>query len=316
MLRWRLISAGVIIAGVLALVWVDFRSGVPGAWLLPLYLVVVLLASEEVLSLLAAKGHRPLAWVVYLGNGAITLAAGLPILGELVAREVAGSSSLALRVSAEPLLALRTSVEPLGWSAVVLAVFAVLAFVGEMRRFEQPGKAIVNVALAIFAMVYVGVLGSFLLLLRLHDGNAWGMMALVSTLLITKMADTGAFAVGKSVGRTKMAPVLSPGKTWEGTIGGIVVAVATSWVFFRFGGPWIVGSGYVQPAVWAVVVYGVLLAVAGLTGDLAESLLKRDMERKDSSTWLPGLGGVLDVIDAVLVSAPVAWICWVSGLLG
>ena len=306
MLRWRLISSLVILAGLLALLWMDFRLvgfGVAGAWLLPLYLVVVLLASEEVLGLLAAKGHRPLAWVVYLGNAAITLAVGWPVLGEL-----ARSPSLTLQVSEEPLLALRAS--------VVLAAFAVLAFVAEMRRFEQPGKAIVNVALAIFALVYVGVLGSFLLLLRLHDGNAWGMMALVSTLLITKMADTGAFAVGKSLGRTKMAPVLSPGKTWEGTIGGVVVAVVTSWAFFRFGGPLIVGSGYLEPAVWAVVVYGVLLAAAGLTGDLAESLLKRDMERKDSSTWLPGLGGVLDVIDAVLVAGPVAWVCWVGGMMG
>jgi phosphatidate cytidylyltransferase len=64
------------------------------------------------------------------------------------------------------------------------------------------------------------------------------------------------------------------------------------------------------------VIYGVVLAIAGMLGDLAESMLKRDMERKDSSTWLPGLGGVLDIIDAVLFAGPVAWLCWVFGLVG
>ena len=66
----------------------------------------------------------------------------------------------------------------------------------------------------------------------------------------------------------------------------------------------------------ASLVYGLMLAVAGMHGDLAESLLKRDMQRKDSSTWLPGLGGVLDIIDSVLVAAPCAYLCWVVGLVG
>jgi phosphatidate cytidylyltransferase len=129
------------------------------------------------------------------------------------------------------------------------------------------------------------------------------------------MADVGAFAFGKNFGRTKMMPILSPAKTWEGALGGIATACLTSWVFFTYFAPQFVGSTY-QPPLWASLVYGLLLALAGMVGDLAESLLKRDMERKDSSSWLPGLGGVLDIIDAVLIAAPVAWLCWALGLVG
>jgi phosphatidate cytidylyltransferase len=190
-----------------------------------------------------------------------------------------------------------------------------LVFIGEMVRYERPGASIVNAALAIFTIVYVGLLISFWALLRLHLSPDWGMAALFSLLLITKMADTGAFAVGKRFGRHKLTPVLSPGKTWEGAIGGIVTACLTSWAFFHWGAPAIVGTSYVAP-LWAVLLYGLLLALAGLVGDLAESLLKRDMERKDSSTWLRGLGGVLDIIDAPLMAGPVAWLCWTLGLVG
>ena len=71
-----------------------------------------------------------------------------------------------------------------------------------------------------------------------------------------------------------------------------------------------------EPPLAGSLAYGLILAVAGMIGDLTESMLKRDMERKDSSTWLPGLGGVLDIIDAVLVAAPVSYLCWVAGLVG
>src|SRR5262249_23121064 len=111
-------------------------------------------------------------------------------------------------------------------------------------------------------------------------------------------------------------PVLSPGKTWEGAVGGIATACVTSWVFFRFATPAIAGSVSAAPSTPTALIYGAALALAGMIGDLAESLLKRDMERKDSSTWLRGLGGVLDIIDAPLVAGPVAWMFWQLGLMG
>ena len=185
-----------------------------------------------------------------------------------------------------------------------------------MQRYERPGKSLLGAALAIFALVYLGVLISFLPMLRLLHGNEWGLVAMLSVIVITKLADTGAYAFGRMFGRNKMTPILSPGKTWEGAAGGIAAACLTSWAWFQFAGAWLVGSGYIAPPLWASLVYGLVLAIAGMIGDLAESLLKRDSGRKDSSTWLPGLGGVLDIIDSLLVAGPCAYLCWVLGLVG
>jgi phosphatidate cytidylyltransferase len=302
-LRWRLISATLILAVLLTLLWLDFKLVLfetRGAWLLPILLIVSLLATEEVLSLLRAKGHRPVAWVLYLGNTLLPLAAGLPILFDLFGQAMPRDLRLG----------------PGSWPLVVLALLCVLVFVGEMARFRKSGTAIVDAALSIFTFVYIGVCLSFWALLRLLHDNAWGMTALFSLLLIVKMADTGAFAFGKRFGRHKLTPILSPGKTWEGAIGGIATACLTSWAFFEYGAPLLFQSSYTPPPPIASLAYGLLLALAGMVGDLAESLLKRDMGSKDSSTWLRGLGGVLDIIDAPLIAAPVAWLCWTLGLVG
>jgi phosphatidate cytidylyltransferase len=299
----RLCSAAVILVALFTLMWLDYRQvlfGTPGAWLLPLLLVVAVLGAEEVLSLLAAQQHRPVAAVVYAGCVLMPLVASWPIVLSVfgAAKSAAGSPQTVMYVT--PALGL-----------VVAAVF-----LGEMARYEKPGTAILNAALGIFAIVYLGVCLCFWVMLRLHRDNGVGMVALFSMLLIVKIADVGAFTFGKLFGRTKLTPVLSPGKTWEGAIGGVLTACVASWAFFGFAAPMIAGSGWVKPSLAAVLGYGVALALAGMIGDLAESLLKRDMQRKDSSTWLPGLGGVLDIIDAPLIAGPVAWLWWNFGLLG
>jgi phosphatidate cytidylyltransferase len=297
----RLLSAAVILSTLLTLMWLDYRQvlfGVSGAWLLPVLLVVSVLATEEVLSLLRAGGHDPRGCEVYVGSVLIPLAAGWSIVRGLLG------------------IAFGQHFAGLACVAAVLAILTAAVFIGEMRRYEKPGAAIVNAALAIFTLVYIGLCIGFWVPLRLFRGNEVGMAALFSMLLIVKTADTGAFVCGKSFGRHKMTPVLSPGKTWEGAIGGIAIACVTSWAFFQFAAPAMVGSSWKPPPVAATVVYGAVLALAGMVGDLAESLLKRDMQRKDSSTWLPGLGGVLDIIDAPLIAGPVAWVCWSLGLLG
>lgn len=287
----------------LALVVLDYRQALgaaPGMWLLAVLLLVSVLATQEVLALLAAKNHRPAAWPVYAGNVLIPLSACLPMFFHVASRPLPADTPLG----------------PFGWPLVVLTLAAIAVLFEEMQRFERPGRATVNAALGIFTLVYIGLLGSFLALLRQFGGNEWGMAALVSMLLIVKTADTAAYFAGKNFGRRKMSPVLSPGKTWEGAVGGLVGACLVSWAFFAFLAPPIVGPGYVQPPLAATLAYGAILAIAGIVGDLAESLLKRDMERKDSSSWVPGLGGVLDIVDAILVAAPAAWLCWAFGLVG
>jgi phosphatidate cytidylyltransferase len=305
LLRWRLLSAGVILAVLLSLVWLDAREavfGVAGVWLAPVLVVIAVAATEEMLSLLRAKGHRPVAWVAYVGNFAIVVSACMPIFGNLLQ---------------DPDLA--RSLGQLGWPFTVFAIMTVLAFCGEMQRYEGPGRAIVDVGLSVLTMAYVGVLSSFWAALRLLDMGPWGLAALISMLFIVKLSDVGAYATGRTLKAFmtthKMTPILSPGKTIEGGIGALVAAVAASWVFFRFLAPWITGGSFAMPPAWAWISYGLVLAVVGMLGDLAESLIKRDMERKDSSTWMPGLGGVLDVVDSVLTAAPVAYLFWALGLL-
>jgi len=302
-LRWRFISAAVILAVLLTLIWLDYRNilfPTAGGWLLPLLVLVSVLGTEEVLSLLRAKNLRPIEPVVYSGSVLVPLAAGLPVVAGMFGAKLAMPG--ALGSSGVPLVA--------------MALLTALAFMGEMARYRQPGTSIVHAALAVFAIAYIGLLISFWALLRLYHDNQWGMVALFSMLLVTKMADAGAFTFGKCFGRHKLTPVLSPGKTWEGALGGVLTACVTSWLFFEFGARPMINGPYAAPPVLTTVIYGAALAIAGLVGDLAESLLKRDMERKDSSTWLRGLGGVLDIIDSPLMAGPVAWLFWSLGFLG
>jgi phosphatidate cytidylyltransferase len=302
LLHLRLISAAIILAALLALVLLDYWQvgvRVPGAWLVPALLGTSLLATGEVLHLVAAKGHRPLAWPVFAGNAALPLAASAPVLFALAGRNIASGNS--------PGIAL--------WPMMTLVLAALLVIGAEMHRFRQPGAAVVHAALGVFTLVYIGLLVSFLALLRLHGGHEWGMLALVSVLAITKLADTGAYFVGRSFGRHKMTPLLSPGKTWEGAVGGVLTACLASWALFQFVGPIVVRHGYVQPPLAAALAYGLVLAAAGMHGDLAESLLKRDASVKDSSDWMPGFGGVLDLLDSILFAGPVAYIWWAIGFL-
>jgi phosphatidate cytidylyltransferase len=181
-----------------------------------------------------------------------------------------------------------------------------------MRRYERPGGVTANLSASIFSLTYVAFLLSYAVELRLQ----WGVTALASLLIIVKMGDTGAYTVGRLIGRHKMTPTLSPGKTIEGAVGALAFSIAASWVVFQ----WLVPasqSGGEASSIWGGwAVYGAILGVVGILGDLAESLLKRDVGVKDSSTWLPGFGGVLDMLDSVLIAAPFAYACWAFRLVG
>jgi phosphatidate cytidylyltransferase len=303
MLRWRLLGAAAILIPLLTLVYADYawNFGYPGIWLIAVAVVVVMLGAEEVLSLLAAQGHRPTAWTVYSGVLFVTLVSCAPLYYSFAGETYPVGC-------------------PLGKLGLTFSAFALcvpLAFGGEMLRYQKPGGVIVNVALALFAMAYLGVSFSFLIWLRfLNEAQPkLGMTAVISLVLLVKIADTGAYAFGRMFGRHKMTPLLSPGKTIEGAIGGILSACVVSCLYFQFIAPQIVGHDKPLGDWKGWLVYGALMAIAGMVGDLSESLLKRDMQRKDSSTWLRGLGGVLDVIDSVLIAAPVGYLCWVSGML-
>ena len=309
MLRLRLLSAAVILLVLFALVWLDYQRTyvrVEGVWLLPIFVVITVLATEEVLSLLAAKGWRPVAWPLYAGNVLLSLAACGPIWVKLLALDT--SRGLAHEL-VQPL-------GQLGLPLLVLGLWSAVVFAAEMQRYQKPGKSALQLAQGMFTLMYVGMLFGFVAALRLLHSHEWGLLALLSFLIVVKGADTGAYFTGRALGRHKMTPILSPKKTIEGAVGGIVAACGASWGVFYFAGPFLVGSSFVMPSAMGWLTYGLVIAAAGMIGDLAESLLKRDMERKDSSTWLPGLGGVLDIIDAMLVAGPFAYAFWLLGIVG
>jgi phosphatidate cytidylyltransferase len=301
-LRWRLAAAAVILIPLIALFVADYRwnAAAPGIWLVVPGLIMSWVAAAEVLDLARAFGARPLGWPVYAGTAAIFLAACLPMAAGWLAPDMTGG----LPGGEHSWLLL----------AVVLAI--ALAFVGEMARYE-PGTAVMgNLSLSILAALYVGIPFAFTALIRQFHSNAWGMAALVSVIFVVKLSDTGAYFAGKSWGKRKLAPRLSPGKTIEGGIGGLLAAVAASLVYFQFLAPWLTGDRRFLGQWGGAITYGIALGLVGVLGDLSESLLKRDAGRKDSSRWLPGLGGVLDIVDSLLFAFPTAYVWWGLGLVG
>lgn len=302
MLRWRLLVSALIIAPLVGLLILDYRLnfGAPGIWLSPLPVLFTLLGVAEVLDLLAAKNLRPAAWSVYAGSVLVMGASLLPVFARLV-----GGAAPPWGPMAQP-----------GWILAAFVVAVALCFIAEMARYQGPGGVILNVALAVFTVAYVALLMTFLIALRLYHDNGWGMAAVVSVIFVTKMSDTGAYAFGRMFGSHKMAPLLSPKKTIEGGLGGLATACFCSWLFFVVLFPLLAGAEAQPPPLWACLVYGAVVGVAGVVGDLSESLLKRDMERKDSSRWMAGLGGILDILDSLLLAAPAGYFCWLTGILG
>jgi phosphatidate cytidylyltransferase len=169
-------------------------------------------------------------------------------------------------------------------------------------------------ALAGLSVLYVGGLMGMLVQLRLVEPYGFGLgpwgqlLPLLSLIATVKLSDTMQYTFGRIFGKHKVAPTLSPGKTWEGTIGGIGSATLISSVGIAY---IIQGTAGMQPALLAKpAAFALAVTIVGIIGDLAESMLKRDAGVKDSSDWLPGFGGVLDILDSLLLAAPVAYLFW------
>jgi phosphatidate cytidylyltransferase len=153
---------------------------------------------------------------------------------------------------------------------------------------------------ALLAFVYLGLMFGFFLAMR-REHAAWVVLWVI---LVTKSSDIGAYFTGRAIGRHKLIPWLSPGKTWEGSVGGVALATALG---AATAGLVPMPDGLPALAPWQGAIIGATLAVVGQIGDLVASLLKRDAGIKDSSSALPGFGGVLDVIDSPLLAAPAAY---------
>jgi len=177
-------------------------------------------------------------------------------------------------------------------SAVVLAVWRIVELAVPRLR-AGAGQVGADILGSIFVLTYVPFLASFAVLLFVED--RWWVLAF---LIVVVLIDTGAYAVGLTLGRHPMAPRISPKKSWEGFGGGAVVALGSGIgvALLLMGQPW-----------WIGIIFGLLMLFTATFGDLAESLIKRDLGIKDMSGLLPGHGGILDRLDGILLSAPVAY---------
>jgi phosphatidate cytidylyltransferase len=177
----------------------------------------------------------------------------------------------------------------------LLCAFTLLALFLYQYICCGTSSVIANCGANLFSIVYLGLLSSFVLAVRLD----FGLWALLMFVFVVKSADIGAYASGSLFGRHRFSPVISPGKTWEGMAGAAVVAMFVAVLFARF----------CDIMAWLpAAIFGLLFAFIGQAGDLAESMLKRDAGQKDSAAVVPGFGGVLDIVDSPLAAAPFAYL--------
>lgn len=242
------------------------------------------------------------------------------ILSTLAAIAIWEYAQLAHAKDLKPASTLMIEVAVLEVLAIFIAIFfpkcailpILILFIGLVAffvaHFNNPAKALVHVALQFFGVCYIAVpLGLMLGILFFNDptlpvfDGRWWLFYLI---FVTKITDIGGYFVGRLWGKHPLAPVLSPKKTVEGSVAGLLSAILLS-AAFHFLGKAYSGGGFtltLYHSLWL----GALIGILGQIGDLAESLFKRDAVVKDSNT-LPGLGGILDMVDSLLLTTPLVY---------
>lgn len=306
MLRYRLVFGTLMIGLLLLVFWADgaldhvaLTGTALGAWtarahpptgllMLCLAVVVIALSAAELSRFFRAKGAD---------------------ISRLMTA-VAGVSGGVLVYIAPPAMSAHETIALFATVLVVVFLLSLLrhSWGGVVEGALHAGGA------AVFAFVYLGTLPGFYLLLRRWN-SPWLIVGLI---MIVKSCDIGAYFTGRFLGRHKLIPWLSPGKTWEGLIGGLLfsggVAMGLAALGNRFEptlppllGPEVHATLRWPVPLWYALLAGVLMGGVGQLGDLTASLLKRDAGLKDSGRTIPGFGGLLDVVDSPIVVAPVAY---------
>jgi len=186
----------------------------------------------------------------------------------------------------------------------LVLVFALLGALIRLVVVPETHKApITTAALTLLGLMYVPFLFNFVALLAFLPGDmAQNRFLLIYLLAVTKFSDVGAYVIGSLIGRHKMIPRISPGKTWEGFAGAILTSLAFSVALTHFMSARVPAISFADS-----IILGLLLPLVSVVGDLAESVVKRDASIKDSGRTIPGIGGALDLIDSILFTAPVLY---------
>jgi phosphatidate cytidylyltransferase len=183
----------------------------------------------------------------------------------------------------------------------ILVIFVLGLCLRQFFSRSNPA-GLVAISTTLFGLMYVPWLLNFVQKINFFPGVD-GRLYLVYFLVVTKFSDMGAYVVGSLIGRHKMIPRVSPGKTWEGFGGAMVFSVGASLAMAGLAGDRLVGMQTLH-----AVILGFLLAIGAVVGDLVESLFKREAGAKDSGRWLPGIGGILDLLDSILFNAPLMYL--------
>jgi phosphatidate cytidylyltransferase len=304
MLGWRLLVSAVLIPAFIGLFFLDIRLGPSAPILLALTLLIAIRSCWELVGLFRTRSFEPDFQHTAFLSALVVASAWFLHLPDFVSR-VLGRSDATWGVALSSLGRVD--------SALVfgLAVLWLLAL--NASRYQKPGGRMETLGAEILIVAYAGLLLSLTARLRWVQAE-WpggeGYFYLASVIIAAKCGDTGAYTFGRLFGRHKMSPILSPGKTWEGAVGALVFAGLGSWAWLTYG-PRLFDMPSLAPTNPVVCVgYGILIAVAGIVGDLCESLIKRDLGKKDAASLLPGFGGLVDLTDSVVYAGPIAYLFW------
>jgi phosphatidate cytidylyltransferase len=312
MLKYRLTFGPIMIAMLLLVFYLDSkldrlditgtalqnlfagRTYLPaGLVLLLMFMVLILLGAGELCRIFQAKGIMASRSVVTLAgfSGCMMMYAIPHNLDAKITMAVAGT---------------------------VICFLFLLSLIKQCWIHKRTDGAVAAAAVTMFALIYMGLMPGFLVAIR-RWYSPWVVMAV---LLVVKSCDIGAYFTGRAIGKHKLIPWLSPGKTWEGLIGGVLfsgcIALFLAYLSNKFevagiyqsidGVRTFISNDFHLPRTF---VAGLLMGAVGQFGDLTASLFKRDAGIKDSGNTIPGFGGVLDVVDSPVVVAPLAyWLLW------
>lgn len=193
-------------------------------------------------------------------------------------------------------------------SILPVIVLAAILLLGFLYYFISGVDPFVNLSITFFGLLYLTIPLSFMISINyffvdspVQDGRWW----LIYLLAVTKATDIGAYFTGKQFGKHKLSPYISPKKTWEGAVGGFIASLIVSLIFAYLSHENLIKM---EISIWQSLWLAVLVSILAQIGDLAESLLKRNMGVKDSNHLLPGLGGALDMVDSLVFTTPLVYI--------
>ena len=290
MLSWRLLVSAILVPALIGLFYADQTTGRAASLLLVFCCFVAVRNCWELTDLLRVRNLNP----------AFPVTAALSLL-------VIASAWAHTRFEAS---APQPALASLGWitAAMTLAFLVLLAY--EASQYQEPGRSMESLGANLLTLMYAGGLLAVTAQLRWFPNHETGYFAMASMIICVKSGDTFAYAFGRLWGRRKMAPKLSPGKTGMGLVGAIFGSLLGAWLWLTFAGT-LFAAAPKAAAFPVVLAYGFTVGVAGLVGDLCESLIKRDVQKKDSAALMPGFGGLLDLVDSPLFAGPVALAWWI-----